>query len=394
MQGGRNGFWIGELQSGFGTIALNVSTPVTSDDIRIWTYSALARGAKAINFYAWYPMSTGYESGGFGLINLDGSITERAQAAGKIAATVSANAELFVKARPLKAQVAVVYNPLAHFVGGRQRAAAYGGPQGEVAGIERDSLLGIYRALFPSNVPLDFVHVQHLEELSQYKLVYLPYPLMLPESAAAPLRTFVDKGGALVVEARAGWNNERGRAADVIPGMGLDQLMGVAEQSVETAAKGAATITWNGVRIPGRWFKEVLEPRAEGARVVAKFDDGSPAAVEFAHGSGKTLMLGTYVSAAYVTEPKPAAAKFFAWLLEWAGVGIPGGPTGPVEVRQLEAGEGRLVFLFNHSGEAATVVLKTDAKQAMRDLESGSEIKVMEDVMPPRSVRVLYATPR
>ncbi len=43
--GGR-GFWIGELQAGFGTIAQNVSPTVTPEDLRIWTWSALARGAK------------------------------------------------------------------------------------------------------------------------------------------------------------------------------------------------------------------------------------------------------------------------------------------------------------------------------------------------------------
>ena len=53
--GGRRGFWIGELQGGFGTIALNVSPTVTPDDLRIWTWSALSRGAKGINYYAWYP---------------------------------------------------------------------------------------------------------------------------------------------------------------------------------------------------------------------------------------------------------------------------------------------------------------------------------------------------
>jgi beta-galactosidase len=74
-RGGR-GFWIGELQAGFGTIALNVSPSVTPADLRIWTWSALARGAKAIATYAYYPMSTGYESGGFGLIHLDGRLTE------------------------------------------------------------------------------------------------------------------------------------------------------------------------------------------------------------------------------------------------------------------------------------------------------------------------------
>ena len=83
--GNRTGFYVGELQGGFGTIALNVSPTVTPEDIRVWTWTALSRGAKGVNFYAWYPMSSGYESGGFGLIQLDGTITERARAAGSIA---------------------------------------------------------------------------------------------------------------------------------------------------------------------------------------------------------------------------------------------------------------------------------------------------------------------
>jgi hypothetical protein len=44
---GRRGFWIGELQGGFGTIALNVSPRVTPGDLRVWTWSAIARGRRA-----------------------------------------------------------------------------------------------------------------------------------------------------------------------------------------------------------------------------------------------------------------------------------------------------------------------------------------------------------
>src|SRR5690606_40228559 len=107
-------------------------------------------------------MSSGYESGGFGLNHLDGTVTERARTAGSIARVVDRHQALFLEARPIASEVAIVYNPLSHFVGGRQRAAAYGGPQGEVIGIERDSLLGIHRALFPLNVPVDYVHVNHV----------------------------------------------------------------------------------------------------------------------------------------------------------------------------------------------------------------------------------------
>jgi beta-galactosidase len=40
---------------------------------------------KRNKYYAYYPMSSGYEAGGYGLINLDGTITERAVHAGEIA---------------------------------------------------------------------------------------------------------------------------------------------------------------------------------------------------------------------------------------------------------------------------------------------------------------------
>ena len=146
--GGR-GFWIGEMQAGFGTIALNVSPTVTPADLRIWAWSALSRGAKAINYYAWYPMSTGYESGGYGMIQLDGTLTERSRVAGSVAHVVDSNQKAFLAARPPKAEVAIVYNPLSHFVGGRQREASYGGPQGEVNSIERDFDAGY----LPSFVP-------------------------------------------------------------------------------------------------------------------------------------------------------------------------------------------------------------------------------------------------
>jgi beta-galactosidase len=413
--GGR-GFWIGELQGGFGTIALNVSPTVTPEDLRIWTWSALARGAKAICTYAYYPMSTGYESGGFGLIRLDGTVTERARVAGGIARLVDRHSALFLAARPVRSEVAVVYNPLAHFVGGRQRATPYGGPQGEVAGIERDSLLGIYRALFPTNVPLDFVHVDHLKaaDLASYRLVVLPYPLMLSARAAAELREYARGGGALVVEARAGWNDERGHAADRIPGLGLSEVVGAREADVQTVERGqAALIAGEGLPglkpgevLRGRWYEESLEPTAPGARVVARFASGAPAAVASRFGKGRTLMLGSYVSAGYVSQPEEAARRFFEGLLDWAGVHRPVAIAGdPLEVRLMESGRENLAFVFNHAAAPATTALTlrlpahgrtvedlaTAEPTATRAVADGFEWRA---TIPPRGVRVLRVRSR
>jgi beta-galactosidase len=362
---GRQGFWVGELQGGFGTISVNVSPTVTPEDLRVWTWTALSRGAKGIHYYAWYPMSSGYESGGFGLNHLDGTITERARLAGSIAQVVDRNQALFLDARPPRAEVAVIYNPLAHFVGGRQRAAAYGGPQGEVVGIERDSWLGVHRALFQRNVALDYVHIDHIsaERLRQYRLVIFPYPLMLPESSVRVLADYVRDGGALYAEARLAWNNERGYASERIPGLGLAEVMGCREIAIETAPAGRAAIRWTGGDLPGvkvgdtlpaRWYKETLEPLSSSARVVAQFADGAPAAVMSAYGKGRTLMVGSYVSAAAQSTPTPESERFFAGLLEWAGVTPQVRVTGaPLEARHLESGREVLLFLFNHGKDTA-----------------------------------------
>jgi beta-galactosidase len=389
--GGRRGFWIGELQGGFGTIALNVSPTVTPEDLRIWTWSALARGAKAICYYAWYPMNSGYESGGFGLIQLDGTVTERSRTAGEIARIVDRNSRLFLEARPAPAQVAVIYNPLMHFVGGRQRATAYGGPQGEVAGIERDSLLGIHGALFPSNVPLDYVHIDEMTavSLSRYRLVYFPYPLMMPGKAAAELREYVRQGGTLVAEARLGWNDERGRAAETLPGMGLHELMGCREEHIQTGQGGRTELHWDtdaipgmkpGDTVPARWYEETLAPAGSGSKIAARFADGRTAAVISTFGSGKTLMLGSYVSAGYHTRPGEPARRLFLGLLQWAGVRPPVVVEGgTVEVQTLESGKDRILFAFNHGKNAVSPHIRLPGATGAfsgRDLITNSVVAV------------------
>ncbi len=414
---GRSGFWVGELQGGFGTIAVNVSPTVTPDDLTVWTWTALSRAAKGISYYAWYPMSTGYESGGFGLNHLDGTITDRARRAGAIARIVDRNQALFLEAKPPSAEIAVVYNPLAHFVGGRQRATAYGGPQGEVVGIERDSLLGVHRALFTRNVPMDYVHIDTLsrDELRQYKLVIFPYPLMMPESSARALADYVREGGALVAEARLAWNNERGRASERIPGIGLWEVMGCREVAIETAPGGRTTIRWTSSELPGvnagdtlpaRWFKETLQPVSPEAKVVAQFEDGAAAAVTSAYGKGRTLMLGSYVSAGYQTKPSPEAERFFAGLLQWAGVTLPIAIAGtPIEARYTESAGETVLFLFNHgrdvskstvtlrrpSGNYAAIDVTTDLPVTLNPTADGISV---DAELAGSGVRVLRIRPK
>src|SRR5436305_1796098 len=100
------GFWIGELQAGQGVTGMAIADSVTAHDEEFWIWQVIAHGARELAIYAWYPMSSGFESNGYGLINLDGSITDRARAAGNVARTIEQYSSDLLNAKPAPAQVA------------------------------------------------------------------------------------------------------------------------------------------------------------------------------------------------------------------------------------------------------------------------------------------------
>jgi beta-galactosidase len=262
-------------------------------------------------------------------------------------------------------------------------------------------------------VALDFVHMNHLtsEKLRQYKLVMFPYPIMVPEQSSQPLQEYVRDGGTLVTEARLAWNNERGYASDRIPGLGLWEVVGCRETAVQTGSEGRTELRWmtdeipglkSGERLRGRWYEETLEPTGPHARVVAQFANGGAAAVQSQYGKGKTLMLGSYVSAAYQTAPSPEAERFFAGLLAWAGVTpqvtVSG---GALEARVLESGNDFVLFLFNHGAARATSsvsLLVPPGTYTATDVVSGNNVPLTREqqvvrteiALEPRHVQVVH----
>lgn len=404
-----DGFYLGEFQTGFGTVGLRVSAPVTAGDLTHWTWSAIARGAKGLNYYAFYPMNSGYEAGGFGLIYLDGRLTERGKILGQIGKTVSRNAALFLKARPPRAQVAIMYNPLAYMVGGPRRLPMPGA-QDEYEGVERDSWLGIYRALFAANVPVDYVHADDIAEngVGGYKLLYVPYPIMMREGTARAIARFVAEGGFAVMEARAAWNDDRGYATPTIPGFGLDEVFGAREEAVVPVQTTTVTVRGEsavlprlkpGARLPGFMYQESLEPLA-GAQVLGVFEDGSPALVASRHGKGQTLLAGSYLSLAYERTRDAQLEGFFRGLLDWAGIERPVETSSGVEARWMEGAGYTLLFALNdaeHPIPGQVRWTSSSRPTVVRDIETGQTVPfqweagrlVLEKTLPAKGAWVL-----
>jgi beta-galactosidase len=394
---GNDGFYIGELQAGYGVFGMKMSYPVVAADTRDWMWSAIAFGARAVNIYAYYPMSTGYEAGGYGLVELDGKVTERAEAGGKIARVVTANQDLFLKARPAQAEIAVLYNPLSHMVGGQQ---AYTG-EGQTVGVNNlsESLQGVHRAFFERGIPVDFLHVRDLgtPRAAAYKVLIAPYPVMMSEPHVRALVEYVRAGGTLLAEARCGWVDEKGASSPVVPGGGLDQVFGCRELELMPLAKTGVIeiktadevfpLLKPGDRLDSLFFEESLDVFGKSSRVVAVFPDGRPAVVAAPFGKGRAIIAGSFLGSAYHHFKNPANGKFFAGLADWLKIEpavrvSASAPDALVEGRLLR-GEGyALLFGFNRGDRPVTAkfgVRTAAAKPSATDLETGRAVVLVRD---------------
>jgi beta-galactosidase len=354
-------------------------------------------------------MSSGYESGGYGLVNLDGTLTERAVKLGEIGRIVDANQQVLLRSRPVPARVGIVYERMAQLVGGQR-----GGGDNY-----HDHLVGYYRVFAEHNIPVDFVHASDLEagDVSQYTLLVVPYPLMMTRKAADGLKQFVERGGFAVAEARLAWNDERGFASEILPGLGLHEVFGVREQDawmagevtlvVQDASHPAMARLRRDDQLRGMMFANTVRPISSEAKVLATID-GAPAVVSSRYGKGQTMFVGSFVGAGthQATQTPSAAAAaaetvntggpssgafvmpeknvaFVLGLADWAGIDRPvsttldGAINPPLVARLHDTPDGQLLFLisYNPAPQQAGVemTVKENGGYTLRDLLTGQE---------------------
>lgn len=321
-------YWLGELQAGHGYVGMFASH-MTAEDAQAYTLQPLAHGAQGLCFYAWHPMSSGYESAGFGMANPDGSPSPRARAAGQVARAISDDMESFARAKPTRAQVAVCWNVYSNSMWVCMRQPWHYVPS--------RSYIGAYKALYEEHLPTDFVHVDEIAagKLARYRALYLPFAFALTRAAAGGIADFVQRGGVVLAEARTAWNDETGYVGDAVPGFGLERVFGCRERgatSVDENMPVPIRITREHPALPrlrpgdvlqGARFQQVLEPLAQDAEIVGEFQDGSPALVVRRHGNGWAISIGTMLSLGYYRFNDENAGKLLKGLTQLAGVAPP-----------------------------------------------------------------------
>lgn len=351
VRGGSRGkaFWHAEAQAGPLWMQPQVTGRPRDDgriaepeDVRLWNKVSFAGGATGYLYPRWRPLLDGPLFGAFGAYGMDGSRTPRSEMVSQLAQWVTApeRRELWA-ARPVRGELGILFAPESQLFCHAQ--------QGSTDFYAR-SARGAYQGFFDQNVQSDWVRIDHVDE---YRVLYVPFPVMLDDGTIAALIRWVERGGLLVSEGCPGYFGAGGRAGQLQPNRGLQELFGARESYVEFTPDilGDLTFELAGRQVPGGIFLQAYESTT--GRAAGHYPDGRVAVVDHAAGRGRTRLIGTFPGFGYFERPAPG---FFEEVVAWAGVE----PRVRVDtagvVARLHEGEGRtFLWLVNHNRDPVRV---------------------------------------
>lgn len=355
------------------------------EDIRLWTFSSFAAGAKGVLNLRWRPLLDGPLFGAFGSYGMDGSRTPRSDMASAIAkwANRPEQAELF-KANPVRGEIGILVVP-------ETQQYDYLLNHNGASGLYAEAMWGAYRGFFDNNIQADWVHI---DDIDAYDILYYPYPIMFTRAQGERLAKWVAAGGKLISEACPGYFGDRGRVGTTQPNHGLDVVFGAREDDVEFMPDIGNRIRFEfeGLSMQGGGYLQSYS--LIGGKPLGAFADGRVAVVENRHGKGATLLIGTNPSVGYYKAQPHANKEFFAKLLDWAGaVQHVVLDNLHIQGRLHERAGRRIIWLINSSRQhqSVSVALGGLQKPVMENCYWGDAgtLAVLEKVIiPPRDAMV------
>ncbi|MFW5839998.1 MAG: beta-galactosidase [Planctomycetota bacterium] len=228
--------------------------------------------------------------------------------------------------------------------------------------LQTDAITGTSQLFGRLGIPIQYFNASWLveEDLSDYRLLYLPLCFQMDAVVADRLRAFAESGGTVICEARCAYVDANGWVYRNQPGAGLNQLFGAAEdlywqQEQMHISAGVASRTHR--LVAHRVFQSL---RLNGADVLAHNDQGEVMAAANRCGRGQAILLGfapslTLVAQASDNPLRPERQSMLRLAGDLAGLADVQPPLAfetpgdQLSFRYLDEPDGgRLVFCANH----------------------------------------------
>ena len=364
------------MQMGY---TLDLPASIDENDVKRVIFQGIAGNLKGFIFWQYRPEILGREAPAWGLTNLDGTMTPWLKSFAKIGNVLQKNAGFLLKAKPLEADIAILYNP-------ENQIFAWASTGNEKTAT--NSLLGYHTALFKNNHVIDFVHPKEIAKdiLANYKVLIIPFPYCLNESICKVIKSWVKNGGTLIGEAYfAAWNIEHGHHEKIVPGYGFDKVFKARQKFVEPSEPFDITIIINkdlayinkNEKIQGTIVKESLV--AKGAEVIASFDNGEPAITVSEYGKGKAVLIGSYIGLPFIANMNQGNSDFINSIIEYTThIKRYTSDLGKTRTDVLTSGKDAMVIIQNLTTEqqSASITLPLKKVTSLKEQFDGSIIKI------------------
>jgi len=374
-------YWINEIYAN----TPNWGRPDLPEDIRFRVWRPIAHGAQGLLFWQYKNERFGTESNGYGLVNIDGSDTDRSEEAQRIAKVINKNKDILYDSAVEKAEVALIYDIRSDVISRLEETNSKNFSTNWNAGFGgttkyryKNAIKGVYSIFEELNVPIDWLSISDIEKIKDYKMVYIAYPVVMDKKTAKVLENYVKEGGVLISEASIGVRQENTWVSPEVPGCGLEELFGLKEVFRLIDKEKDISIPDINAKILSSKVTAKLD--VDNAEIIASWeDDNTPAVTINQYGKGKAIYIATYPSISYLNNKDDSILKLFKFLAKKAGVSSPisvSGVKGKVVIRSLRKQDKRLVFVFNYEDYEQNVIIK--GHSLCRNLELVPDMRVKE----------------
>ncbi|MBO7677689.1 MAG: beta-galactosidase [Erysipelotrichaceae bacterium] len=252
------------------------------DEAKKWALSSLDHGVETVIFFRYRGFTKGAEQFCFGILDAD-NVKRR-----KYYETQSFFKE--VKDKDIsypKSDVCLVYDFDSKSSMAIQR-------QSDVFDYEKECQK-LYRQLYIRGLNCDIISSDR--SFSEYKLVILPYMIIMSDEFKTRLKKYVRKGGKVLFTARTAWKDLDNNLVfgKRLP-IDLDDLTGCVIEEHESLLSGQSSkLSYDGKQGEGYVFEELLKTTT--GKELIKWEDNPfgeySAVVDNGYGSGKSYYMGT-----------------------------------------------------------------------------------------------------
>ncbi len=295
---------------------------LTKDFVTLLAWTALANNCKGMIYWKWLPFMRGRQSLGRGLCQVNGKLAPRGEAVKELGAVMEKYGKILYQAKLEKPQAAI----LVDMVGLLKTLEQTTEPATNKFMFESNA--GLYKALFEGNISSDILRMDRgltLETLKKYKILFLPFQIVMRQNIADLLKEYVKQGGWVVADARTATLNELDFAYKISPGSGLDTLFG-ADRPDWKGHKTFYKIQMNDeidnkrIEFEGKYFRDQLQLK-NNVKVLGEFEDTKePAVIENKYGNGTAVLSAVPLGASYYDNPGNPVNKLIINFTKDAGV--------------------------------------------------------------------------